>query len=158
MTTLTTSDTFVVLGESFHFDVLKDIAQHGADIGVHGFTHSSDLHNKYEEYETQIENALDELGYLMHEVFAEKMFVTLQQYKEWACWTFLEFEASRITDYWFSIMFPSQLKHTLNVVGDACDFELTYQELIDFLPVDTLQSFLEHMQQVADIDEFIPST
>ena len=55
-------------------------------------------------------------------------------------------------------MLRSQLKNTLNVVGDACDFELTYQELIDFLPVETLQSFLEHMQQVADIDEFIPST
>lgn len=91
--------THVILGESFDFDELKDIAEHGADTGVHGFTYSTDLHNKYEEYETQIENALDELGYTMSSIFAEKEFETLQQYKEWACWAYLEIEAVRITDY-----------------------------------------------------------
>lgn len=91
--------THVVLGEIFEFDELKDIANHGADTGVHGFTYSSDLHDKYETYETQIENALEDMGYTMHEVFAEKEFSTLQQYKEWACWAFLELEAVRITDY-----------------------------------------------------------
>jgi len=55
-------------------------------------------------------------------------------------------------------MLRSQLKHTLNIIGDACDFELTYQELVDFLPANTLQSFLEHMQEVADIDELVPKT
>ena len=91
--------THVVLGEIFEFDELKGIAKHGADTGVHGFTYSSDLHDKYETYETQIENALEDLGYNMHEVFAEKKFKTLQQYKEWACWAFLEIEASRIIGY-----------------------------------------------------------
>ena len=76
-----------------------EIAEHGADTGVHGFTYSTDLYNKYEEYETQIENALDELGYTMSSIFAEKEFETLQQYKEWACWAFLEIEAVRITEY-----------------------------------------------------------
>jgi len=99
MTTLAQPVTHVVLGEIFEFDELKDIAQYGADTGVHGFTYSSDLHDKYEAYETQIENALEDLGYTMHEVFAEKEFETLQQYKEWACWAFLELEAVRITDY-----------------------------------------------------------
>ena len=99
MTTLAQPVTHVILGEIFEFDELKDIANHGADTGVHGFTYSSDLHDKYEEYETQIENALEDLGYSMHEVFAEKQFETLQQYKEWACWVFLELEANRITDY-----------------------------------------------------------
>ena len=90
--------THVVLGEIFEFDELKDIAKYGADTGVNGFTYSSDLHDKYEDYETQIENALEDMGYTMHEVFAHKEFETLQQYKEWACWSFLELEAQRITD------------------------------------------------------------
>ena len=90
--------TFVILGEIFEDGELNDISKHGADTGVHGFTYSSDLHDKYEKYETQIENALEELGYTMHEVFADKQFETLQQYKEWACWSFLELEAHRITD------------------------------------------------------------
>ena len=99
VTPITQPVTHVVLGEIFEFDELKDIANNGADTGVHGFTYSSDLHDKYEAYETQIENALEDLGYTMHEIFAEKEFETLQQYKEWACWAFLELEAVRITDY-----------------------------------------------------------
>lgn len=93
------TDTYTILGEEFETDELRDIAKYGADTGVHGFTYSSDLHDKYEAYETQIENALEDLGYTMHEIFAEKEFETLQQYKEWACWAFLELEAVRITDY-----------------------------------------------------------
>jgi len=92
--------TFVILGEVFDLAELRDISNHGANTGVHGFTYSSDLHDKYEEYETQIENALEEFGYTMHEVFADNEFETLQQYKEWACWAFLESEAHRIVDSW----------------------------------------------------------
>ena len=99
MTTITQPVTHVVLGEIFDFDELKDIAKYGADTGVHGFTYSSDLADKYNTYETQIENALEDLGYTMHDIFAEIEFETLQQYKEWACWAFLELEAVRITDY-----------------------------------------------------------
>ena len=97
--TMDKTDTYTILGESFDYDELPDIAKHGADTGVHGFTYSSDLHEKYDQYETQIENELEDLGYNMHEVFADKEFETLQQYKEWACWVFLEVEAMRITDY-----------------------------------------------------------
>ena len=99
MTVIAQPVTHVVLGEIFEFDELKDIAKYGADTGVHGFTSSSELDDKYNTYETLIENALEDLGYTMHEIFAEKEFVTLQQYKEWACWAFLELEAVRITDY-----------------------------------------------------------
>ena len=98
MTTKAQTDTYVILGESFDFDELKTIAKYGADTGVHGFTYSSDLHDMYTTYETQIENALEDLGFRMHEVFAAKKFETLQSYKEWACWAFLETEAQRITD------------------------------------------------------------
>ena len=30
--------TWTILGEQFEYDELKDIAQYGADTGVHGFT------------------------------------------------------------------------------------------------------------------------
>jgi len=89
---------YTVLGESFTLDELQDVSSHGANTGWHGFTYSSDLHDKYEEYETQIENALEDVGYTMSQVFADKEFSTLQQYKEWACWSFLELEAHRVVD------------------------------------------------------------
>ena len=90
--------THVILGEVFEFDELQDIAKHGADTGVHGFTYSTDLHEKYEDYECLIEEVISDLGYTMSEIFVENEFETLQQYKEWACWAFLEMEAARITD------------------------------------------------------------
>ncbi len=98
MTTLTQPVTHVVLGEVFEYDELRDIAQYGADTGVHGFTYSSDLYDKYVSFETDIENVLEDAGYSMYKVFAEKEFETLQQYREWACWCHLELEARRITD------------------------------------------------------------
>lgn len=98
MTTLTQPVTHVLLGEVFEYDELRDIAQYGADTGVHGFTYSSDLYDRYVSYETEIENVLEDAGFSMYEVFAEKEFETLQQYREWACWCYLELEASRITD------------------------------------------------------------
>ena len=99
--TLTTNDlTFVILGEVFTLAEMRDIAQYGADTGVNGFTYSSDLYDKYRDYETQIENALEDMGYTMAEVFTDKQFDSLQQYKEWACWTFLEIEAHRILNTW----------------------------------------------------------
>ena len=100
--TLTSNDTltFVICGEVFTLAELRDISQYGADTGVNGFTYSSDLYDKYRDYETQIENALEDMGYAMADVFADRKFQTLQQYKEWACWSFLELEAHRICDNW----------------------------------------------------------
>ena len=91
--------TYTILGEEFEYDELKDIANHGADTGVHGFTYSTDLHNIYEEYTEAIDDHIYELGYSMAEVFEEHGFDTLQQYKEWACWVYLESMAQAITDY-----------------------------------------------------------
>lgn len=93
------SRTWTILGEQFEFDELKDIAQYGADTGVHGFTYSSDLHDIYEEYTDVIDDRIESLGYTMAEVFEQRGFDTLQQYKEWACWAYLETEAAVITDY-----------------------------------------------------------
>lgn len=37
--------------------------------------------------------------------------------------------------------------------GEALDFELTYHELVRFLPSATLAEFLEHLETVADIED-----
>ena len=91
--------TWTILGEEFEYDELKDIANHGADTGVHGFTYSSDLHDIYEEYTREIDDHISDLGYTMAEVFEDRGFSTLQEYKEWACWVYLESMALAITDY-----------------------------------------------------------
>ena len=97
--TATQPVTHIILGEIFDYDELEDIAKHGADTGVHGFTYSSDLHDKYEEYEDEIMDLLDDLGYTIGDVFQERGFETLQAFKEWACWAYLEVRSAHITDY-----------------------------------------------------------
>ena len=90
--------SYEILGEEFEYDELKDVSKHGADIGVHGFTYSSDLFDKYEEYENEIMDRLEEYGYTVADAFQMHEFETLQEFKEWACWVYLETEAHRITD------------------------------------------------------------
>jgi hypothetical protein len=96
--TITQTPTHTILGEEFELDELKDIARHGANTGVHGFTYSSDLCDMFNKYEDEIENLLDDIGYTMHDVMIDRQFDTVQQYKEWACWAYLEIEAARITE------------------------------------------------------------
>ena len=91
--------TYTILGQEFTLDELQNIANHGADTGVPGFTYSSDLRDIFEEFEDDIMDMLDSLGFTLADVFEEKGFDTLQQYKEWACWVYLEVTAARITDY-----------------------------------------------------------
>ena len=50
-------------------------------------------------------------------------------------------------------MTPSEIRSQALTIGDACDYELTFQELVRFLPTSTLQEFVEHMREVADIDD-----
>ena len=95
MTTLT-QQTYTILGEEFELDELKDIARYGADTGVHGFTYSSDLADKFDAHEYEIEDLLDDMGYTMHDVMIDRKFDTVQQYKEWACWAYLEIKAQDI--------------------------------------------------------------
>jgi hypothetical protein len=37
--------------------------------------------------------------------------------------------------------------------GEALDFELTYHELVRFLPSSTVEEFLEHLESVADVSD-----
>ena len=62
-----------------------------------GFTYSSDLYDKFEENEDVIMDRLEELGFTMAEAFEQQGFETLQQFREWACWVYLESEAYNIT-------------------------------------------------------------
>ena len=98
MTTLTKPMTHTILGEEFEYDELRDIAMYGAQGGVSGFTYSSDLADKYDTNTDLIDKLIIELGFSMGDIFTEKGFETLQEYKEWACWVYLEMEAARITE------------------------------------------------------------
>ena len=96
--TTTQPVTHTILGEEFDYDELVDICKHGADTGVHGFTYSSDLHKMFESYEGQIMELLESLGYTTAGVFADQGFVYLQEFREWACWVYLEAAAAHLTD------------------------------------------------------------
>ena len=93
-----TTQTITILGEEFDTDELKDIARYGADTGVHGFTYSSDLYDMFNKYEDEIEDLLDDMGFTMHDVMINRKFDTVQQYKEWACWAYLECKAQEIVN------------------------------------------------------------
>ena len=96
--TMTAEREYNILGETFTFDELQDIANHGANTGVHGFTYSSDLHDIYESWEDDIENRIYEFGYTIGGVMVERDMQSLQEFKEWACWFYLETQAANITE------------------------------------------------------------
>ena len=96
--TSTKTREYNILGELFTYDELNDIANHGANTGVHGFTYSSDLHDIYEDWEDEINDRIYELGYTIGGVMLEQDFHSLQEYKEWACWVYLESEAQTIVE------------------------------------------------------------
>ena len=95
--------TYEILGEEFDFDELKDVANHGANTGVSGFTYSSDLADKFDRYEDEIMDALDEWcednfaqsasAYISEQLTHDDRSWTLQQFKEFACWMYLEMRA-----------------------------------------------------------------
>lgn len=96
--TATATREYNILGETFTFDELQDIANHGANTGVHGFTYSSELYELYERYGNDIDDRVYDLGYTIGGVMLERDFHTLQEYKEWACWVYLQSEADNIVE------------------------------------------------------------
>ena len=52
-----------------------------------------------------------------------------------------------------SIGHASAIRSVAIDCGEALDFELTYHELVRFLPSATVAEFLEHLETVADISD-----
>ena len=55
-------------------------------------------------------------------------------------------------------MMPSTIRNQAIDIAEACDFELTFRELISFLPASVVAEFNEHMTEVADIDDIMHGT
>jgi len=52
-----------------------------------------------------------------------------------------------------SIGHASAIRSVAIECGEALDFELTYHELVRFLPSATVAEFLEHLETVADVSD-----
>ena len=52
-------------------------------------------------------------------------------------------------------MLPQVTRNQAIDIAEACDFELTFRELISFLPASVVAEFNEHMTEVADIDDIM---
>lgn len=52
---------------------------------------------------------------------------------------------------------PSQSRSLLLDIATQLDHELTLQELISFLPASTVEDFMTHLCEVADITDLMPS-
>ena len=97
--------THILLGEIFDYDELQDIAQHGANTGVHGFTYSSDLFDVFRDYNDEIDSYLEEFAQGCLGKSWEAMIIdtldneqwSLQELREKAVWCYLELRAQEIT-------------------------------------------------------------
>ena len=55
-------------------------------------------------------------------------------------------------------MLPQVTRNQAIDIAEACDYELTYKELISFLPASVVADFNQHMTEVADIDDIMHAT
>lgn len=55
-------------------------------------------------------------------------------------------------------MLPNTIRCQALDIAEACDYELTFKELIRFLPASVVAEFNEHMTEVADIDDVMHAT
>ena len=52
-------------------------------------------------------------------------------------------------------MLPNTIRNQAIDIAEACDYELTFKELIAFLPASVVAEFNQHMTEVADIDDIM---
>ena len=52
---------------------------------------------------------------------------------------------------------PSHSRSLLPSIADQLDPELTLQEMVRFLPSDTVEAFMDHLCEVADVTDLMPS-
>lgn len=53
---------------------------------------------------------------------------------------------------------PSQSRSRLLSIADQLDPELTFQKMVRFLPSDTVEAFMDHLCEVADITDLVPAS
>ncbi len=51
---------------------------------------------------------------------------------------------------------PAQSRSLLLNIADQLDQELTFQEMVSFLPAATVEEFLSHLKHVVDIEDLLP--
>ncbi|MDC0277613.1 hypothetical protein OAK87_01415 [bacterium] len=51
---------------------------------------------------------------------------------------------------------PAQSSSLLLNIADQLDHELTFQEIVSFLPSATVEEFMSHLCEVADIEDLMP--
>ena len=106
---MTTTITASILGHAFDLDRLAEIATHGADTGINGFIYSDELHDLYEANENTIMDRLDEEADSVGEQNGFRMvlnslerrnieYSSLQVFKEYAVWFYLEVIAREVCE------------------------------------------------------------
>ena len=50
---------------------------------------------------------------------------------------------------------PSEIRSKAAELGEALNFEDTYLELIRFLPTSVTAEFIDHLREVADVEDLI---
>ena len=108
MTIATDTKMYYILDNEFELDELRDIANHGAQGGVAGFTYSSDMRDMWDKHEEVITDYLDafcddcfgqsSLSYIAETLDHDDKFWTMQQVIELACWMYLELRAQDIVN------------------------------------------------------------
>ena len=105
--TATLTRSYTLLGEEFDYDELQDIAQYGANTGVHGMTYSSDLYDVWVSHGEDVASYLEDFAndcfnksweaMVLDSPLIDKDSWTMQQLREIAIWTYLELRAQEIT-------------------------------------------------------------
>ena len=113
--TITAAQLYFVLDNEFTLDELRDIAEHGAKIGVPGFTYSSDMRNLWDKHEEIITDYLDgycddnfgqsSMSYIAEQLSFDDQLWTKQELMEYAVLLYVELRAGDLVnaangDFW----------------------------------------------------------
>ena len=71
-------------------DEVRDIANHGIMGGFNGFIYSSELCEFFDEYQDDIEDYLDDMGYAPNDIVGDTTCWTFQELKERSVWIVVE--------------------------------------------------------------------
>ena len=102
--TATMPQLFIILGEEFELDQLRDIVNHGMSGGVSGFIYYTDINIKYVQFKEEIISYLDEYcedafnqsahAYIAEQLSFDDPHWTEQDFIQYAVWMYAELRAS----------------------------------------------------------------